>query len=116
VRIVAAISPQLFRMQDAAYRDQICSPADRWDGMAVTNRAFKLMRDWVDGPIAEEYSLSSDWDNRWRTGGTLDEVIDEAHLGPEHILAGIEKYVADREVRLRRLRALVDSVERGHPA
>ncbi|HSI98760.1 MAG TPA: transketolase [Patescibacteria group bacterium] len=116
VRIVAAISPQLFRMQDAAYRDEICSPADRWDGMAVTNRAFKLMRDWVDGPIAEEYSLSSDWDNRWRTGGTLDEVIDEAHLGPEHILAGIEKYVRDREVRLRRLRDLVDSVERGHPA
>jgi len=116
VRIVAAISPQLFRMQDAAYRDEICSPADRWDGMAVTNRAFKLMRDWVDGPIAEEYSLSSDWDNRWRTGGTLDEVIDEAHLGPEHILAGIEKYVRDRQVRLRRLRDLVDSVERGHPA
>ena len=116
VRIVAAISPQLFRMQDAAYRDEICSPADRWDGMAITNRAFKLMRDWVDGPIAEEYSLSSDWDNRWRTGGTLDEVIDEAHLGPEHILAGIEKYVADREERLRRLRELVDSIERGHPA
>ena len=116
VRIVAAISPQLFRMQDAAYREKICSPADRWDGMAVTNRAFKLMRDWVDGPIAEEYSLSSDWDNRWRTGGTLDEVIDEAHLGPEHILAGIETYVRDREVRLRRLRDLVDSVERGHPA
>jgi transketolase len=116
VRIVAAISPQLFRMQDAAYRDEICSPADRWDGMAVTNRAFKLMRDWVDGPIAEEYSLSSDWDNRWRTGGTLDEVIDEAHLGPEHILAGIESYVRDREVRLRRLRDLVDSVARGHPA
>lgn len=116
VRIVAAISPQLFRMQDAAYRDGICSPADRWDGMAITNRAFKLMRDWVDGPIAAEYSLSSDWDNRWRTGGTLDEVIDEAHLGPEHILAGIEKYVRDREARLRRLRDLVDSVERGHPA
>ena len=114
VRIVAAISPQLFRMQDAAYRDQLCSPADRWDGMAITNRAYKLMRDWVDGPIAEEYSLSSDWDDRWRTGGTVDEVIDEAHLGTEHILAAIERYVSDREPRLRRLRALVDSVERGH--
>ena len=88
VRVVAAISPQLFRMQDAAYRDEICSAADRFDGMAVTNRAFKLMRDWVDGPIAEEYSLSSDWDNRWRTGGTVDEVMDEAHLGPDHILDG----------------------------
>ncbi|HET6379917.1 MAG TPA: 1-deoxy-D-xylulose-5-phosphate synthase N-terminal domain-containing protein [candidate division Zixibacteria bacterium] len=114
VRIVAAISPQLFRMQDAAYRDELCSPADRWDGMAITNRAFKLMRDWVDGPIAEEYSLSSDWDNRWRTGGTVDEVIDEAHLGPDHILEAIERYVRDRETRLRRLRELVASVERGH--
>ena len=113
VRIVAAVSPQLFRRQDAAYRDAICSPADRWDGMAITNRAFKLMRDWVDGPIAEEYSLSSDWDNRWRTGGTVDEVIDEAHLGTSHILEGIERYVRDREVRLRRLHDLVDAVERG---
>jgi transketolase len=115
VRIVAAVSPQLFQMQDATYRDALCSPADRWDGMAITNRAFKLMRDWVDGPIAQEYSLSSDWDDRWRTGGTVDEVMDEAHLGPEHILAAIERYVRDREPRLRRLRALVDSVERGHP-
>jgi transketolase len=114
VRIVAAISPQLFRMQDAAYRDEICSPADRWDGMAITNRAFKLMRDWVDGPIAEEYSLSSDWDDRWRTGGTVDEVIDEAHLGPEHIVEGIERYVRDRDSRLQRLRELVASIERGH--
>jgi transketolase len=112
VRIVAAVSPQLFRRQDAAYRDAICSAADRWDGMAITNRAFKLMRDWVDGPIAEEYSLSSDWDDQWRTGGTVDEVIDEAHLGPEHILAAIERYVADRDMRLRRLRELVDTIER----
>lgn len=112
VRIVAAISPQLFRLQDAAYREELCSPADRWDGMAVTNRAFKLMRDWVDGPIAEEYSLSSDWDNRWRTGGTVDEVIDEAHLGPSHILEGIQRYVRDRPQRLQRLRALVDAVQR----
>jgi transketolase len=82
--------------------------------MAITNRAFKLMRDWVDGPIAEEYSLSSDWDDRWRTGGTVDEVIDEAHLGPEHILEGIERYVRDRDARLERLRDLVASVERGH--
>jgi transketolase len=112
VRIVAAVSPQLFRMQDAAYRERLCSDADRWDGMAITNRAFKLMRDWVDGPIAEEYSLSSDWDDRWRTGGSVDEVMDEAHLGPEHILAGIERYVADRPRRLERLRDLVAAVER----
>ncbi len=116
VRIVAAISPQLFRMQDAAYRERICSDADRWDGMAVTNRAFKLMRDWVDGPLAAEYSLSSDWDDRWRTGGTVDEVMDETHLGPEHIFEAIARYAADRDSRQQRLRDLLAAVEQRHAA
>ncbi|MEO8511278.1 MAG: transketolase, partial [Chloroflexota bacterium] len=112
VRIVAALSPQLFNMQDPEYREGIRSEADRWDGMAITNRAFKLMRDWVDGPLAEEYSLSSDWDDRWRTGGTVDEVMDEAHLGQRHILEAIERYVRDRDERHRRLRTIVDQIER----
>jgi transketolase len=112
VRIVAAVSPQLFNMQDPEYRDRIRSEADRWDGMAITNRAFKLMRDWVDGPLAEEYSLASDWDDRWRTGGTVDEVMDEAHLGQGHILEAIERYVRDRDARHERLRAIVDQIER----
>jgi transketolase len=113
VRIVAAISPQLFRRQETAYQQLLCSDADRWDAMAVTNRAFKLMHDWVEGPVAADYSLSSDWDDRWRTGGTVEEVMDEAHLGPEQILAAIERYAADREVRLRRLRNIVAAIERG---
>ena len=115
VRIVACISPQLFARQDAAYRDRICSPSDKLDAMAVTNRAFRLMRTWVEGPLAREYSLASDWDDRWRTGGTVEEVIDEAHLGPGHIVAAIERYVADREERHRRLRDLVAALD-GEPA
>jgi len=106
VRIVACISPQLFRLQDQAYRDSICSEADRLDGMAITNRAYKLMTDWVTGPIGETYSLSSDWDHRWRTGGTVEEVIDEAHLGPQHVVDGIARYVGDRDARHARLRRL----------
>ena len=113
VRIVAAISPQLFRRQDAAYRERICSAADKWDGMAITNRAFKLMTDFVEGPIAKDYSLSSDWDDRWRTGGTVDEVMDEAHLGPGHILAAIARYAADREVRHARLREIIAALDEG---
>lgn len=112
VKVVACISPQLFRLQDAAYREATVAEADRWDGMAVTNRAFKLMRDWCDGPVAADYSLSSDWDNRWRTGGTLDEVMDEAHLSKAHIIAAIERFVAERDERLRRLRSIVEAVER----
>jgi transketolase len=114
VRIVAAISPQLFALQDAAYRERLRSERDRWDSMAITNRAFKLMRDWVDGPLAHEYSLSSDWDNRWRTGGTVDEVMDEAHLGPEHIFEAIRRFADEADERRARLRALVEDL--GRPA
>jgi transketolase len=112
VRVVAAISPQLFRRQDRAYRERICSVADRMGGMAITNRARRLMSDWVVGPVAEEYSLGSDADDRWRTGGTVDEVLDEAHLGPSHLLDGIERYVRDRERRGRMLRDIVDALDR----
>jgi transketolase len=110
VKIVAAISPQLFRLQDAGYREAIVSDADRWDAMAVTNGAFKLMRDWLDGPLAAEYSLSADWDDRWRTGGSLEEVSEEAHLDPRHILEGIERFTRERKDRVRRLRETVDAV------
>jgi transketolase len=109
VRIVACISPQLFALQDEGYRSATVSDGDRWDGMAITNRAFKTMHHWVQGPIAAEYSLSSDWDNRWRTGGTVEEVIDEAHLGPDHVIAGIERFVAERERRMARLRELFEA-------
>jgi transketolase len=112
VRIVACISPQLFRRQDVAYQASIRSDSDKWSGMAITNRAFKLMTDFVEGPIAKEYSLSSDWDNRWRTGGTVDEVMDEAHLGPGHILDAIERYAAERDDRHARLREIVAGLER----
>jgi transketolase len=112
VKIVAAISPQLFALQDQAYRDRIASTADRWDAMCITNRALQLMRHWTASTVVAEYSLSSDWDDRWRTGGTVDEVIDEAHLSPAHILAGIERFARDREKRMGELRSAVEAAER----
>ncbi len=100
VKIVAAISPQLFRLQDAAYRESVVSTVDRWDAMVITNGAFRLMHDWVDNPRARDYSLSADWDDRWRTGGTLEEVIQEARLTQSDILTAIERFCLDREDRL----------------
>ncbi len=111
VKVVAAVSPQLFRLQDAAYRERTVTPADRLDGMAITNRAARFMRDWVDGPLALEYSMGSDWDDRWRTGGTVDEVMDEAHLTPSYLLAGIERFVRERESRLQRIRRALEAAE-----
>ena len=102
-------SPELFAMQTEAYREATTSLGDRWDGMAITNRAWMTMRHWIGGPIARDYSLTSDWDDRWRTGGTVDEVIDEAHLGPTHIVDAIQRFVDERELRLSRLREIADA-------
>ena len=112
VRIVAVISPQLFALQDEAYRESIASTAHRWDAMCITNRSLRTMREWIANPVVAEYSLASDWDNRWRTGGTVDEVVDEAHLGPGHILEGIKRFAADRAARLAKLRSAVDAASR----
>jgi transketolase len=109
VKVVAAISPQLFRLQEAEYRERTVSTADLWDGMCITNRALRLMSDWIAHPLAAEYSLSSDRDGRWRTGGTAEEVVDEAGLSPGHILEAIERFARDRERRLARLREAVES-------
>jgi transketolase len=87
-------------------------PADRLDSMVITNGAYKLMRDWADDPIVREYSLSSDWDDRWRTGGSVDEVIEEAHLDAGHILEAIERFAHERRARLGRLRDRLEAAER----
>ncbi len=65
------------------------------------------MHDWLFNKVAEEYALSADWDNRWRTGGTLDDVLDEAHLSPRWVLEGIERFVRDRDARLASLKEMV---------
>ena len=103
VKIVCATSPQLFALQPAAYRTAVLAPEDRIDSTVLTTQARWLMHDWLFNQIAEEYALSSDWDDRWRTGGTLDEVLDEAHLSPKWVLEGIERFVRERPRRLERL-------------
>lgn len=112
VKVVAAISPQLFALQDGSYQESVLSTADRWDGMVISNRSRRVTVDWMTHPLVAEYSLTSDWDDRWRTGGSVEEVIEEAHLDAPRILEGIERFVRDREVRLRRLREAVEAAER----
>jgi transketolase len=112
VKIVAAISHELFEMQPAAYRDTVLSPGDRASSMCVTTQARVLMHPWLFNKVAEEYTLSSDWDNRWRTGGTVAEVIEEAHLSPHWVLDGIQRFARDREQRLSRMRAGLDEAGR----
>ncbi|MGH2461901.1 MAG: transketolase [Chloroflexota bacterium] len=113
VKVVAAVSPELFRLQSEEYRNEVASEADWLDSMCITNGARRTMHDWLSNKVAEEYTLSSDFDNRWRTGGNLGEVIEEAHLSPHWILAGLERFVKERDQRLGRIsRALQQAQSR----
>jgi transketolase len=100
IKIVYVSSTELFKLQPEAYRNKIVTEADRANSTVITTQSRKLMQDWMFNTLSAAYAISSDWDNRWRTGGTLAEVIDEAHLSPAWLLKGIEKFVNDREARI----------------
>jgi transketolase len=59
------------------------------------------------GPLTDEYSMTSDWDNQWLTGGLEPDVIAEAHLDAPSILAGITRFARARESRMGRQRDLL---------
>jgi transketolase len=111
VKIVYVASTQLFNLQPASYRDMVVTPADRANATVITTQARWLMHDWMFNKIADQYALSSDWDNRWRTGGEVDEVLEEAHLSPDWVLKGIQRFAADRDSRLTTLQAEIDDLK-----
>jgi transketolase len=111
VKIVYVASTQLFNLQPANYRDMVVTPADRANATVITTQARWLMHDWMFNKIADQYALSSDWDNRWRTGGEVDEVLEEAHLSPEWVFKGIQRFAADRDSRLTTLQAEIDDLK-----
>ena len=109
VKIVVAVSAELFALQSKSYQQTILSAQDQMDSTVITTSARWLMHKWLFNKIAERYALSSDWDNRWRTGGTVEEVLEEAHLDPAHILEGIERFARDRSIRLQELQDALQS-------
>jgi transketolase len=70
------------------------------------------MSDWMFNEVAQEYALCSDRDDRWRTGGTVEEVIEEAGLSPEQVLAGMERFARERTIRLGRQQAALAEARR----
>ena len=109
VKIVVAVSAELFALQSKSYQQTILSAQDQMDSTVITTSGRWLMHKWLFNKIAERYALSPDWDNRWRTGGMVDEVLEEAHLDPAHILEGIERFARDRSIRLQELQDALQS-------
>ena len=62
------------------------------------------------GPLTEEYSLTADWDDRWRTGGSEADVIAESRLDTDSIIEGIRRFAGDRADRLKRQRGALGAL------
>ena len=103
VKLVAASSPQLFDIQPDPYKQKIVSDIDWLNSTFITNGSAISMQDWTGNRLSIEYAMTADWDQNWRSGGSLDEVIEEAHLSERWLLEGIERFANDRESRLKRL-------------
>lgn len=103
VKIVCVTSTELFEMQIKEYQDQVLTDADRADSTFFTTQARRMMSSWAFNSVSEQYCLSSDHDDRWRTGGSLDEVLDEAHMSPKWVLEAIRRFALGREQRLETL-------------
>jgi transketolase len=103
VKLVAAVSWELFQRQDAQYKEKVLPHADWLDSTVITNGARRLMHDWLAHKVAEEYAMSSDWDDRWRTGGSVEELKVEAHIDAPHLWEGIQKFARARKSRLARI-------------
>ena len=52
------------------------------------------------GPLTDDYSLVSDWNDEWLTGGLEEDVIAEAHLDPASILEGVKRFALDHDARI----------------
>jgi transketolase len=100
VKVIAAISEELFDRQPESYRNAVLPPEARYDLMVVSTGTRRVWPVRNLGPQTDAYSLTSDWDNQWLTGGLEPDVITEAHLDPAAIFAGIQRFAQDRAQRL----------------
>jgi hypothetical protein len=100
VKVIAAISEELFDRQPEAYRHAVLPPEARYDLMVVSTGTRRVWPVRDLGPLTDAYSLTSDWDNQWLSGGLEPDVIAEAHLDSASIYAGIKRFADERSQRL----------------
>lgn len=104
VKVISVISEELFERQPEAYRQSVLPLEARYDLMVVSTGTRRVWPLQDVGPLTDEYSLTSDWDNQWLTGGLEPDVIAEAHLDAESIFAGVKRFADERSQRLTRQR------------
>jgi transketolase len=110
VKVIAAISEELFDHQPETYRHAVLPPGARQDLMFVSGGTRRMWPLRNTGPQADEYSLTADWDNQWLTGGLEPDVIAEAHLDKDSIFAGVRRFAEDRSKRLDQQRSVLEAL------
>jgi transketolase len=100
VKVVAAISEELFDRQSEEYKQSVISDAEKFNLMVVTTGTRRVWPVTGVGPLTDEYSLTSDWDNQWLSGGTEDDVIKEAHLDKDSIFTAVKRFADDHGARM----------------
>ena len=112
VKVIAAISEELFDRQTESYRSGVLPDEARSDLMFVTGGTRRMWPLRNVGPLTDAYSMTADWDNQWLTGGLEADVIAEAHLDAASIVAGVRRFAEDRPMRLARQRTALEALER----
>ncbi|MAE76101.1 MAG: transketolase [Planctomycetes bacterium] len=94
VKIVCCTSRELFVRQSQEYQDGVLPEAEWHDSMLCATQGRRVCRDWIPDRRLEQWALTPDFDDAWRTGGSVDEIVAEAHLDPDSLKAGISRYAA----------------------
>jgi transketolase len=110
LKIIAAISEDLFDRQPEAYRRAVLPAEAMADLMFVTTGTRRMWPLRNTGPLTDEYSLTSDLENQWLSGGTEADVIAEAHLDAPSIFNALGRFASDRPERLARQRGWLEAL------
>jgi transketolase len=107
VKIISAVSEDLFDRQPESYRRTVLPPEALLDLMVISTGTRRVWPIRDVGPLTDKYSLTADQGNQWLSGGLESDVIAEAHLDQASIFAGIRRFAEDREQRLASQRELL---------
>jgi transketolase len=110
VRVIAAVSEELFDRQPLSYRNSVLPDAARNDLMFITGATRRMWPLRNVGLLTDEYSMTADFHNDWLSGGLEPDVIAEAHLDVNSIFEGVARFANDHGSRLKRQRGDLESL------
>ena len=100
VKVIAAISEELFDRQPDAYKKSVLPNSAYYDMMIISTGTKRMWPISNVGPLTEEYSLTSDWNDQWLSGGSEAEVLREAQLDPQTIFESVKRFATDHNKRI----------------